>query len=388
MKYKGLLLSVAIITICFLALIVPKSASAMPDFEDATVTTEGLEVMIRPTKISAVVTTLEHGARIGVFCEEVPGWYRIIYGNYRGYVKAKDIFLPSKDIISGNALFDGMYVRANPAGGGLALGKLNAGYPLKITNILGEWYKIEADSVDGEYVEGYVKKDNVMQTASENTEIVLTVGMQGAEVVKMQKALYDRGFYGYSASGEFESGTKASLKKFQKHAELVQTGIADQATLDKLYSSADIHSYAQDKGVSGSVMVARWWETVQFKFEKGAIATITDVRSGKQFQVQRYSGNSHADVEPLTKADTDIFRQCYGGSWSWDRRPVWVTVGSTTFAGSMNGYPHASHETRISDNGFNGHFCIHFKDSYGHGSRSEDPKHQECISSAYYASIY
>ena len=372
----------------------------MPDFEDATVTTEGLEVMIRPTITSAVVTTLEHGARIGVFCEEVPGWYRIIYGNYRGYVKAKDIFLPSKDIISGNALLDGMYVRANPAGGGLALGKLNAGYPLKITNILGEWYKIEADSVDGEYVEGYVKKNNVMQTASENTEIVLTVGMQGAEVMKMQKALYDRGFYGFKASGVFDdddkdqadddgkgTNTYKSLRYFQQKAGLEVTGIADKETLDKLYSDEDIHSYAHDKGVNGSVMPSRWWETVQYEFQRGAVATVMDIKTRKQFKIQRYSGTNHADVETLTREDTAILKDIYGGVWSWDRRAVWVTVGSRTYAASMNGYPHASSNSGIDDNGMNGQVCIHFKDSYGHGSNSEDPKHAQCVKDAYYSSI-
>jgi len=388
LKQRGLALSFGITIICLLALILPSTASAMPYFEDATVTTDEIDVMIRPSKDSGVVTTLQNGARIGVFCEEVPGWYRIIYGNYRGYVKAKDIFLPSTDIISGNALVDGLQVRLNPAGGGTTVGEFNAGYPLRITNILGKWYKVEGNSISGEFVEGYVPQENVLQTNAEKAEMVLQLGMEGAEVAKMQRALTKRGFYGYYASGEFGKGTKKSLEKFQKRAEIPITGIADKETLDMLYSNEDIHSYAQDAGVKGSVMVSRWWETVRFEFEKGAVATIMDVKTGKKFQVQRYSGNAHADVEPLTQEDTNIFRSCYGGSWSWDRRAIWVTVGGTTYAASMNGFPHASHETRIFDNGFNGHFCVHFKDSYGHGSGAEDPEHQSRINDAYYASIY
>ena len=390
-KYKGILLVLVIAVAVLSVMVLPAKANAMPYFEDATVMCESLDVHIRASQDSSVITTLENGARIGVFCEEVSGWYRIIYGNYRGYVEKDNIFLPSTDNISGNARTDSLKVKMNPAGGGKTVGTLNAGYPLRITNILGEWYKIEADDVNGDSVEGYVPKDAVMQISAKSGEvgaIVLQEGMEGAEVARMQKALTSRGFYGYPADGEFSSSTKRSLKKFQEHAELEESGIADAETLEVLYSDKDIHSYAQDKGVKGSVMVSRWWEVVQFEFAKGAVATVTDVQTGRQFKVQRYSGNAHADCEPLTAEDTAIFLSCYGGSWSWNRRQIWVTVGGTTYAASCNGYPHASHESRINNNNFNGHFCIHFKDSYGHGSNAEDPDHQSCLISAYYSSIY
>jgi hypothetical protein len=371
-----------------LVLFIPSTAKAMPYFEDATVLIESVDVMIRPSEDSGVVTTLDSGARIGVFCEEIDGWYRIIYGNYRGYVQTDEIFLPSTDYISGLALRDGLVVRANPASGGDALGTLNVGYPVRITNILGTWYKVEATDSAGDDIEGYVAMEDVMQTTAEKTEMVLQQGMEGAEVAKMQKALTSRGFYGYSASGEFTSATATSLKKFQKHAGVEVTGVADQATLDILYSDEDIHSYAQDVGVEGSVMVGNWWSEVQYTFAKGDVATVRDVATGKTFQVQRYSGHNHADCEPLTAEDTATFLSCYGGSWSWNRRAIWVTIGSTTYAASMNGYPHGSDEYRIYDNNFAGHFCIHFKDSYGHSSNAEDSEHQAAISTAYYASIY
>lgn len=245
-----------------------------------------------------------------------------------------------------------------------------------------------ASGADGTEVEGYVKKEHVNQTASGKSEMVLEVGMEGAEVLKMQRELYERGFFGYSRNGVFSSSTATSLRRFQKHADLDITGIADQETLDLLYSEADAHSYAQAKGVNGSVLVGRWWETVQFEFAKGEVATIFDVATGKSFKVQRYSGHNHADCEPLSAEDTAIMRDIYGGKWSWARRAIWVTVDGTTYAASMNGNPHGGDEARIDGNGFSGHFCVHFKDSYGHGSGAEDPDHQQMISSAYGASIY
>ncbi len=388
MKHKHVFLMVtgALITLGVLA--APAAASAMPYFEDATVITDNMQVMIRPWDDSGVVTTLASGVEIGVFCEERSGWYRIIYGNYRGYAKVSDIFLPSTDILYGNSLVDNLTVKSKPSPYGTVEGTLLAGYPLTIKDIEGDYYYVVASDTDGNSVSGYVEKESVMQTASGKSEMVLEVGMQGAEVMKMQRALYERGFYGYKASGEFTTSTAKSLKMFQKHADLEQTGVADQATLEILYSDKDIHSFAQDKGVNGSVMIASWWDTVQFEFAKGDVATIYDVDSGKSFKVQRYSGHNHADCEPLTSEDTAIMKQIYGGKWSWDRHAIWVTVNGTTYAASMNGNPHASDETSIEDNGFGGHFCIHFKDSYGHGSGAEDPDHQQRIVDAYAASIY
>ncbi|MEX1308159.1 MAG: peptidoglycan-binding protein [Eubacteriales bacterium] len=387
MKYKNYFLLVAGLLISLAVLFTPSEAAAMPYFEDATVITDDMQVMIRPWEDSGVVTTLRSGVEIGVFCEEREGWYRIIYGNYRGYAKVDDVFLPSTDILYGNSLVDDLVIKENPSPYGTLMGTLNAGYPLTIEDIEGDYYYVVATDLEGKDVEGYVEKEHVNQTASGKSEMVLEMGMEGAEVRKMQRKLFERGFYGYSADGVFSKSTKTSLGKFQKHAGLEQTGIADAETLELLYSDQDIHSYAQDRGVNNSVMMASWWDTVQFEFGKGKVATITDVRTGKSFKVQRYSGHNHADCEPLTAEDTAIMRSIYGG-WAWDRRAIWVTIGGTTYAASMNGMPHAADEARISGNGFNGHFCVHFKNSYGHGSAAEDSEHQRMVSSAYASSIY
>ena len=73
------------------------TANAMTYFEDATVIGDEVNMRMRPSTDSPVITQLSEGARIGVFAEEQEGWYRIIYGNYRGYISAEYVFLPSKD---------------------------------------------------------------------------------------------------------------------------------------------------------------------------------------------------------------------------------------------------------------------------------------------------
>lgn len=119
------------------------------------------------------------------------------------------------------------------------------------------------------------------------------------------------------------------------------------------------------------------WEDASQVIPKYSKFTITDVESGLSFEGQRRAGSSHADVQPLTKADSATLKSIYGGAWSWDRKAVLVKIGDRTLAGSMHGMPHGG--DGIPGNDFDGHFCIHFLGSVTHGSRSSDPAHQVMV---------
>jgi len=113
-------------------------------------------------------------------------------------------------------------------------------------------------------------------------------------------------------------------------------------------------------------------------------AMITDVRTGAVYWVQSFSNGMHADVEPLTKADTEIMFNTFGRHWSWAVRPVWVTINGHTMAASINGQPHAS--GTIPDNGMDGQICLHFKGSTTHnGNKAFAQLHQDMVMEAYYA---
>lgn len=120
------------------------------------------------------------------------------------------------------------------------------------------------------------------------------------------------------------------------------------------------------------------WKEVNVLFPKFATATVTDCETGLKFTVQRRAGNQHSDVQPLTAADTATMKKIYGGKWNWKRRAVIVEVkDGRRIAGSMNGMPHG--QGAIKGNNFNGHFCIHFRDSKTHGSHRVDLAHQMMI---------
>lgn len=117
------------------------------------------------------------------------------------------------------------------------------------------------------------------------------------------------------------------------------------------------------------------WEEVDELFPKFQKARIIDVDTRLAFWVQRRAGTEHADVQPLTKEDTEIMKTIYQGKWSWQRKAIIVELeDGRRLAASMHGMPHGAGAIR--GNNFNGHFCIHFLGSTTHGSKKPNTAHQ------------
>lgn len=121
------------------------------------------------------------------------------------------------------------------------------------------------------------------------------------------------------------------------------------------------------------------WQEIAPKIPKGKVIELRDIDTGVTFKIRRYGGVSHADVEPLDAADTQILRNIYG-NWSWKRRGVVATIEGKKYAASINGMPHGG--GKIWDNDFRGHFCLHFLSSKTHGGGRIDPAHQLMIHKA------
>jgi hypothetical protein len=120
------------------------------------------------------------------------------------------------------------------------------------------------------------------------------------------------------------------------------------------------------------------WEEASRLVPRMAKTEVIDMLTGLTFSAQRRAGNSHADFQPLSKQDTEIMKQIYKEGWSWNRRAVLVKAPNGGWlAASMNGMPHGG--DGIPDNGFKGHFCIHFYQSKTHGSDQVDLMHQAMV---------
>ncbi len=120
------------------------------------------------------------------------------------------------------------------------------------------------------------------------------------------------------------------------------------------------------------------WSEVDRLLPQGSKVTITDLDTGISFQVQRRAGSSHIDAQPLTATDSAAMKRAYDGKWSWKRRAVMVELADgRKIAASMAGMPHG--QGAIANNDFDGHFCIHFRDSKTHGSHKVDLAHQMMV---------
>ncbi|MDN4072281.1 hypothetical protein [Fictibacillus terranigra] len=118
------------------------------------------------------------------------------------------------------------------------------------------------------------------------------------------------------------------------------------------------------------------WTKVDKLLPKGSKFKVIDLETGFYFSVQRRAGNKHADVQPLTYKDTAVLKHLYNGKWSWRRRAILIPVKGKMLAASMHGMPHGHGALQ---NGFPGHFCIHFAGSTTHRTRNADPSHKMMI---------
>lgn len=135
----------------------------------------------------------------------------------------------------------------------------------------------------------------------------------------------------------------------------------------------------------GTAKEMDWWTSgISSIFAVGTVAVVTDVETGIAWNEKRMGGTNHADVQPVTAEDTAAMKKACG-AWSWERRPIFVTINGVNYAASMNCMPHGSDS--ISGNDFNGHHCIHFTNSRTHGSNRLCNLHQDAIKKALAASL-
>ena len=409
MKYLKAFSFVLILAALF---VFPNVASAESKFQEGSIDVNETLLYLRATEDSPIVCKLEEGARVGVYAEQGE-FVRVIFGNYRGYIKREMLFVPSEDTYNANIYSDGLRVRMSPGDFSTVLSQVNSGTPVKIVDVFGEWYKVEIQAKDCDSetdITGFVSKEYVAVTDSKQAKFMLRPEMSGSRVKTLQKELKARGFLSASATGYYGHSTKQAVADFQVAARLSPDGIAGEKTLEVLYADNDIKAPRKTSGSSsggsssggsggrsgfstgpntaaalaklGKVHLSGWGSiNSAWPGSRRISAKVTDVSTGKTFKVTRYNLTAHADVAPDSTSDTATLKNIYGGKWSWSRRPIWVTVNGTTYAASMNGMPHG--DDYNPNDGMNGQICIHFNGSVGHSSPSQDADHQAAVRFAY-----
>ena len=272
------------------------------------------------------------------------------------------------------------------------------------------WYAVKLQSGTTGYIRGdmiriYTKEEKKAYEDSQNpggggegkpeaTYQTLRKGSTGDAVKALQTKLKEQGYYTGTISGSYGSDTVAAVTAFQKAKGLTADGIAGSSTQHALFGTVPPGS--NDPELTNTIYPVEKidWYTggINTIFARGMNVKVTDVKSGITFWVRRWAGGAHADVEPLTAADTRRMCRIYGVSTSaeiasknlYQRHPLWVTIGTRTFAASMYGIPHNYPDgDTIANNDYKGQFCIHFTNSKTHTGNRTDPLHAEAIQYAY-----
>ena len=211
-------------------------------------------------------------------------------------------------------------------------------------------------------------------SGSSSTYVKLQSGDKGTEVKKLQQALKDLG-YDVSADGTYGPITVAAVIAFQKLNGLDDDGIAGAKTQTVLYSgnakrydsSSGSSSGGSSSGNTGTtvapngatIQLLHWFDDVKPTLKNGQNLIAYDPDTGISWTLRIMSRGNHADVEPLTAADTAAMFQAFGNKESWGPKVVYIKLpdGRWSIASTHN-VAHGSQT--ISDNNFDGQNCVHF----------------------------
>ena len=235
-----------------------------------------------------------------------------------------------------------------------------------------------------EEVKAYIKNNG----GSGNTGSNYTLGSTGSTVSYIQTALTALEYYDRQITGHYGRYTKDAVRAFQRDNNLTADGVCGTATLaaiQKAYSGSssatttyndtfyDLNNWFTDKARMNALGLKR-----------DAHCKMTDLRTGKSLNIYIQSTGNHADVEPLTAADTTTLCEIYGVSSAdkigWEARPILITVDKYQFICSIYGEAHGAEV--IKDNNYSGQFCLHFTGSKTHNSGETLDRHKKAIAEA------
>lgn len=241
-----------------------------------------------------------------------------------------------------------------------------------------------ADVMTDEEVKAYIKNNG----GSGNTGSSYTLGSTGSTVSYIQTALTALEYYDRQITGHYGRYTKDAVRAFQRDNNLTADGVCGAATLaaiQKAYSGSssatttyndtfyDLNNWFTDKARMNALGLKR-----------DAHCKMTDLRTGKSLNIYIQSTGNHADVEPLTAADTTTLCEIYGVSSAnkigWEARPILITVDKYQFICSIYGEAHGAEV--IKDNNYSGQFCLHFTGSKTHNSGETLDRHKKAIAEA------
>lgn len=185
----------------------------------------------------------------------------------------------------------------------------------------------------------------IVQAGDTATSIAKKFGISVADLMK----------YNYKEMDEwFNAGEKIAISGYAPRTYTVTPG--------------------QDSAPARKGALVDWQTEGKYLIKRNSVFTIVDVDTGKQFKAVMIGGYNHADIEPATRADTEIMKEIFG-TWRWSPRAVVVYINGINIAASLSGMPHGA--DTVTDNGVNGMFDLYLKGSTSHSASTSKVYIQE-----------
>lgn len=202
----------------------------------------------------------------------------------------------------------------------------------------------------------------------------LKLGSKGAAVVRLQQKLAELK-YTVTVTGVYDETTRAAVLAFQQRNGLTADGVAGKNTQTKLYSGScvtgdtelpdagDVPTVSTGNGggpaSTSQVKWLMWFDEIKPTVKSGQIVLVYEPSSNTSYNLRIYARGNHMDAEPCTLEDTALLKAAWGGTFSWNEKPVYVRLPDGRWCiASTHSMPHE--ENGLQYNGFDGHLCVHF----------------------------
>jgi len=212
----------------------------------------------------------------------------------------------------------------------------------------------------------------------------------GDAVIIIQQRLTDLGYLHFRATGSFGDMTRIGVLAFQERNDVDKDGMVGEETYSHLYDAGLIRAALNESivRVVGPGLLATPeeygtmsdWSEIAPLFPVGDTVTVTDFNTLRTYEVTRTGGENHADVQTVDAQSQENFLKCFGGEYTWEKRPVLVRIGDEEYAGSIFGMPNAN--DTLQNGHMSGSVCLYFNGSTSDMGGIADVEHQVNVTKA------